>query len=254
MANTAAPTHDFKFCLVKWSTSRSRFSSQIEKLRNLIQRDVPDVLIVVGIPRHHAKKIGQQSWTKDFYVSKESRAMTEKRAGAPGTPTPVTVVFSRFPFFSEQWFPLEASPTLTTTQEEEDAAPPLGLAHVAEVCIPLNAWHPDRSPVGLLQEYQLTYDEVSMITFVVAPGATDIEKLNETFATVRNTVVFVLPPELDGVAVEDLVSPEGVGTNKMKVAVHPRLWRIADQTNGVISLSSTLGFGGSGMEAGSDSE
>lgn len=234
-----APTHDFKFCLVKWSTSRRRFSAQLEALRDQIQNELPDVLIVVGIPRHHAKKLGQQSWTKDFYVSKESRTLTEKRAGAPGTPTPISVVFSRFPFFSEQWFPLD--------QES-------GLAHVAEVCIPLNAWHPDRSPVSLLQEYQLTYDEVSMLTFVIAPSVNDLTKLNETFAPqkVQNTVVFVLPPEVEGVPVENMVA---CGTNRVKVVVQPRLWRVADQTTGIVSLASTLGFGsGENGETSEESE
>ena len=228
------PQHDFKCSVMRWSTSRSRFTSQLETLRTRVQSERLDMIIVLDIPRHHAKKLRQQAWVKDYYISKEPRSVTEKRASIPGTPTPITIAYCRYPFFSEQWFPLEATgPT-----------GPQSLAHISEVCIPLNAWHPVRSPLSLLQEYQLTYDEVSMLTFVIANGATDVEGLRETFAPhkVRNTVIFILPPHL---AKEE--SSVKCGTSKFSVEFQPAqgLWQISPGgSEHTIELVSTLGWGG----------
>jgi hypothetical protein len=224
-------TADFKWSVVKWSTSRRRFSSQLETLKTRIHSERLDLLIVVDIPRHHAKKLGQQAWVKDYFVSKEARAMTEKRnPEVAGSPPGISVVFSRYPFYSEQWFPL-ADSTIT---------------HVAEVCIPLNAWHPDRSPLSLLQEYQLNYDEVSMLTFVIANHTKDVAGLRETFAAskVRNAVFYVLPPEE-----ADEKTQVNCGTTKLSVDFqqHPAepeqsLWKI-HETGGrySITMASTLG-------------
>jgi hypothetical protein len=195
------------------------------------------MLIVVDIPRHHAKKLGQQAWARDYYVSKETRAMTEKRAPKPGTPTPISIVFCRYPFYSEQWFPLSDQT----------------LAHVAEVCIPLNAWHPERSPLSLLQEYQLSYDEVSTLTFVIAHHTTDVGPLRETFAQekVRNAVFYVLAPNQ---ATEETSVHCGTSRLSVEFQSHPPdhgLWFInKGGSRYSISLSSTLAFAGGGSGSG----
>ena len=224
------PIYDFKCCVIKWSTSRRRFSSQLETLRSRVQEEQPDLITVVDIPRHHVKKVCQQSWTNDYYLSKESRTTTEQRSPVHGKPTLISVIWCRFPFHSEQWFPLKTNNSNVAN-----------IAHIAEVCLPLNAWHPDRSPLGLLQEYQLTYDEVSMLTFVIATNTTDILALKETFAPekMRNVVLYVLSPE----AVVDEQNQVKCGSSHMLVEfqAHPSgLWRVVDQGK-IISLASTLG-------------
>lgn len=214
-----APVQDFKCCVVKWSTSRRRFSSQLEALKTRILSERPDLVIVLDIPRHHAKKVGHQAWAQDYYVSKEGREITEKRQSQPSTPTPITVVYSRYPFYSEQWFLLS-----------EDQ-PESGFAHITEVCLPLNAWHPDRSPLSLLQEYQLSYDEVSMLTFVIANHVdkAQIPHLKQTFAQekVKNAVIYILPPDEATNAI-----PCGTSKASVEFQTHPPehggLWRVTE--------------------------
>jgi len=236
---TQPPPHDFKCCVVKWSTSRQRFSQQLDALREQIQHERVDLLIVVDIPRHHAKKLGQQDWTKDYYVSKERRSITEQqRVGGDqpqqSSPELITVAFCRYPYFSEQWFPLATSDGSRAAESSRAA-----VAHIVEVCIPLNAWHPDRTPIALLQEYQLTYDEASMLTFVIAPHVTPsgLNGLNDTFAPtlVHNTVLFILPAEIQ-TAAEQI----DCGSRKQKCVIQPRLWRVVGE-GVVVSLASTLG-------------
>ena len=225
------PVYDFKCCIRKWSTSRRRFSSQLETLRLQIQDEEPDLIVIVDIPRHHVKKVCQQSWTNDYYLSKESRSTTEQRSTVHGKPTLISVIWCRYPFHSEQWFPLVTNDSIAR------------IAHIAEVCLPLNAWHPDRSPLGLLQEYQLTYDEVSMLTFVVATNAADVQALKETFAPdkMRNMVLYVLSPEAaDSI---DQINQIKCGSSHMIVEfqAHPSgLWHIVEQGK-IISFASTLG-------------
>lgn len=238
------PPHDFKCCVVKWSTSRQRFSQQLDALREQIQHEQVDLLIVVDIPRHHAKKLGQQDWTKDYYVSKERRSITEQqRSGgnveqsqqSSSGPELITVAFCRYPYFSEQWFPLATEAT-----EGSRAA---AVAHIVEVCIPLNAWHPDRTPIALLQEYQLTYDEASMLTFVIAPHVTPsgLNGLNETFAPslVHNTVLFILPTAVEHHHRQPHQQID-CGSPKLNCVIQPRLWRVVGE-GVVVSLASTLG-------------
>jgi hypothetical protein len=175
---------DFSFYIVDWSTVRPNFNPQIDKIRQMVEQHQPDAIIVNNIPRHHAKKLGQCDWTKDYYVSKEVRSVTTtaRTEAHPQPqenvtrPIPITVIFSKYPTSSEEWFALENN---------------AGFAHVVEICIPLNAWKPDRCPLGILQEYQLTYDEVSSITIVVSTTLT--VELQATFNSqnVRNSVIFI---------------------------------------------------------------
>ena len=219
-----SPPQDFKWSVVKWSSARRKFSSQLETLRTLVSSEHPDMLIVVDLPRHHAKKLEQQSWAKDYYISKEARAMTTKRATTLGIPPPISVVFCRYPFYSEQWFPLTDN----------------SIAQVAEVCIPINAWHPDRSPIPLLQEYQISYDEVSIVTFVIANQSNDVEQLRDTFTPtkVRNAVFYILSPDQ---AQSDL-SIVDCGTDKLSVEFQShQLWRINEGgSRYAIAMSSIL--------------
>lgn len=184
---------DLSFTVVEWSCARKNFNSQIEQVRIVVEQQKPDIIVITNIPRHHAKKLGQSEWSKDYFVSKEVRNVTEtsrletikvvpdkNRIGE--IPTPISVLFSKFPTSSEEWFSLEND---------------IGFAHVVQICMPLNSWIPDRCPLSMLQEYQLTYDEVSTIAFVVTTEMTT--ELQATFnpTTVKNSVVFISPKGCD---------------------------------------------------------
>lgn len=183
---------DFRLYVLNWSAARKDFDAQLHLLHQTVQQHRHDVIVVYGIPRHHAKKLQSQSdWTKDYFVSKESRSVTEARprsgagtmTSATSTSTStllstITVIFSKYPTSTEQWFALD-----------KDA----GFAHVVDVAIPLNAWEPSHCPLSLLQEYQLTYDEVSTITIVVATVITPELKTTFCETNVPNSVVFISP-------------------------------------------------------------
>ncbi len=205
--------HDFSLIVSEWSTSRRLFNSQIESLRTRVENLRPETVVVMSIPRHHAKKLSQQDWTKDYYVSKETRSVTNTRTTTE-VPAQISIVFSKYPTSSEQWFAL--------APEEPDTT--IGFAHVVEICIPLNAWKPDHCPLSLLQEYQLTYDEVSTITIVVAPVVT--KDLQQSFHSdnVRNSVVFVSNSE-----------------SGIKIEPQLRLWKRISSQADVVALISTLG-------------
>lgn len=184
--------HDFGLFTHKWNTSRRLFDSQVQKLQASVEKTHPDAIVIMNIPRHHAKKFTQASdWTKDYFLSKESRSITEGHQVLPegsrdrSAPTPITLVFSRFPPTSEQWF--------ATDVTDKVSAEPAGFAHVVEICIGLNAWHPTRCPLGLLQEYQLSYDEVSTMTLVIASQITDELKHSFSTESVGNSVILIAP-------------------------------------------------------------
>ena len=210
---------DFLAIVFEWSLSRKVFATQLETLRKRVEvegRQKPDAVVVTGIPRHHAKKLAQQDWTKDYYVSKESRSVTATRTSIHA---PISVVFSKYPTSSEQWFALGSD----SVGDEQ------GFAHIVEICIPLNAWHPARCPLALLQEYQLTYDEVSTITLVIATVATKELKSSFNPSNVRNSVIFIS------------TSSDGDPQNK-QVEPQLRLWkRIANAPADSIVLVSTIG-------------
>lgn len=182
---------DFKLFRLEWSTQRQAFETQIDTLSRQIQTHAFDVIVICGIPRHHAKKLQNQSdWTKDYYVSKEARAVTTKSRSNPQPesttttttrdPTKISVIFTKYPTATEQWFALEND---------------VGFAHVVDICIPLNAWIPSHCPLALLQEYQLTYDEVSTITVVVTTSMTP--ELKKTFDEIENTVITIFDGKIE---------------------------------------------------------
>lgn len=107
----------------------------------------PDCAVIVGIPRHHAKKLLQQKWTKRFFVSKERKTVSLTRPSPRGVK--ITVILSVHPFSSEEWI----SPKKDLENDEGTA--PVDLAHCAEICIPLGGWKALQSPIELLEEYQL---------------------------------------------------------------------------------------------------
>lgn len=173
-------SHDFLLVVFEWSPSRRLIDSQIDTFRTKVEQLKPEAIVVTGIPRHHAKKLSQQDWTKDYYLSKETRRVTTSRSESTtpktNTPIPISIVFSKYPTSSEQWFAL--------TQPNQIS----GFAHIIEICIPLNAWKPEHCPLGLLQELQLTYDDVSTLTLVIT---TDITKELQASVNVNNTVIFI---------------------------------------------------------------
>ena len=121
-------------------------------------------------------------------------------------------MFCKYPTSSEEWFALD----------QQDA----GFAHVVEICIPLNAWKTERCPLSLLQEYQLTYDEVSSITIVVSTTLT--EELQATFnaQNVHNSVIFI----------------SGGGANsEPEVKLQLKHWERLNSQKDVFYLSSSVG-------------
>lgn len=187
---------DFTLCTHTWKSSRKLFDAQIAKLQHMHTQHHPDAIVVMSIPRHHAKKFTHScDWTKDYFVSKETRAVTDSHTLANSAhPTPITLVLTRSPTTSEQWFAFDVEPVAATGAGEVAQQP---FAHVVEVCIGLNAWHPQRCPLVLLQEYQhqLSYDEVSTITLVVTTHVNDDLRKSFDYEVVRNSVVFIAPDE-----------------------------------------------------------
>lgn len=218
-----------------WDPARHRQPQQFRDLARLVDDVRPELLCVLGIPRHQAKKLVQQSWSLDYYVSKEPRSITEARAGdrsGRGRPPVISVAFSKYPPSLEEWFPLqgldaatidvapiqasahvELGATRGTLEALDHAAPDADQpgarrsdtgrgevvphAHVVEVCVPLNAWKRRASPLELLEHYELTYEEVSTITLVMANNAAELASLRKAFRpdTVQNSVVFAAPGE-----------------------------------------------------------
>ena len=216
---TQAPTtQDFLMVVSEWSTSRRAFNTQLDTLRKRVERLRPDAVVIMGIPRHHAKKLCQQDWTKDYYVSKETRSVTHRRSETELTPTPISVVFSKYPTSSEQWFALGPS---SGPSSGPSGASDQGFAHIVEICIPLNAWQPSHCPLGLLQEYQLTYDEVSTLTLVVTTTITSELKTSFNPSNVRNSVIFISQGQV--------VEPQ------------LRLWKKISTDASVVARVSTLG-------------
>lgn len=174
---------DFSVLVHAWRTARAEFDTQVHMLRTAIEAYRHKTIVITHIPRHHAKKLQAQSdWTKDYFVSKESRQVTtelntnKQQIGGQTAVPLITLIFSMYPTTTEQWFALDND---------------TGFAHVVDVCIPLNAWKPTSCPLALLQEYRLTYDEVSTITVVATSEMTP--GLRETFneRDVPNSVVFI---------------------------------------------------------------
>ena len=186
-------TPDFTLLSVAWIPATGGLDKQYQQLRMKVDRHKPDCVVIVGLPRHHAKKVAQQDWTKDYYQSKEKRTITESRLTRV-----CTVVYSRYPFTSEQWVNVGVSSNEANESSQTEKG---GFAHIAEICIPIGAWRAHRSPIEVLQEIQSSladgvevgYDEVSTITVVVATSDVDVGKLKQAFSVdkVRNTIVFV---------------------------------------------------------------
>lgn len=171
---------------------------------NRVTKDVemyqPDCVVIVGIPRHHAKKVLQQKWTKRFFVSKERKSVTLSRPNPRGVR--ITLVLSVHPFTSEEWISPTAPPTdepIIDQEFEVEKAPKVDVTHCAEICIPLGGWKALQSPIELLQEYQLEYDKVSTFTIVAAADENKcpLEALKEIFSPERleNSVIFVSKDE-----------------------------------------------------------
>jgi len=197
---------DLSLYVVAWDTL-----TDCEKVSKNVETHKPDCVVIVGIPRHHAKKVLQQKWTKAYFVSKERKEVSLTRPDPRGVR--ISLILSVHPFSSEEWI----SPNLPAVEDEE-ALLITGegdLAHCAEICIPLGGWKTLHSPIELLQEYQLEYDQVSTITFVAVADQSKcpIEPLEEVFNAekLQNSVVFVSR------------NPEG--DENAIVSIQPRWWK-----------------------------
>ena len=60
---------DFKTVAIGWEPGPRQIEQQYQNLRARVERHRPDCVVIVGIPRHHAKKVAQQDWAKDYHVS-----------------------------------------------------------------------------------------------------------------------------------------------------------------------------------------
>lgn len=255
---------DFSFAVVPWDASHRRVTRQLERLQQRVTCHSPDVVVIIGIPRHHAKRLVREEWSKEYYLSKEPKQITASRPrsqeSAPAPPL-ITLAFSRYPLTSEEWFPLD-----DTILDGATVPEPSPFAHVFEVCIPLNAWNRDRSPVGLLQEYQVTYDEVSSITFVaLAEGVERVDGLMETFGpqrSISNSVVMMIPMMIPGKDVNIEGEQIDVGTRRVTCIGILRYFRVtATNTQAAqaaqaatVCMVSTLGESGIAFSSSGEEE
>lgn len=173
---------DFRVLSHNWVASRKRIDAQLSSIAKACGYvgavgavGAADIIVIHGVPRHHAKAIAKADWLKDYYLSKERRKVTESRPGGGGR---ITLVYSKYPLSSQEWF------------SKSDGK---GFTHVVEVSIPINAWQHSHSPLALLEEYGLTYDQVATFTIVIADD--NIQDLMHAFtpASVQNSVLFVMP-------------------------------------------------------------
>lgn len=174
---------DFTIVPVFWNTVN--LDKQFGDLRAQMEQTSPECVVILNVPRHHAKKVAQQDWTKDYYVSKQKSAGGANRV--------CTVVYSKYPYTSEEWI---------NAAVNTDANTNTSVTHIAEVCVPIGAWKPHRSPIELLQEYGLSYDEVATIT-VAASNSASVSALQQIFDVnkLKNTIAFVTN---SGVAVDTI--------------------------------------------------
>lgn len=180
---------DLSLYVVSWNNL-----TDCEKVSKNVEAHKPDCVCIVGIPRHHAKKVLQQRWTKRYFVSKERKEVSLTRPDPRGVR--ITLILSVHPFSSEEWIspkiPAEGVIEPSETVEEDTKS---DIAHCAEICIPLGGWKTLNSPIELLQEYQLAYDQVSTITFVAVADESKcpIKPLQEVFNAekLENSVVFI---------------------------------------------------------------
>lgn len=195
---------DFTILPVFWNTVN--LDKQFSDLRAQIERLSPECVVILNVPRHHAKKVSQQDWTKDYFSSKQ------KSGGAASASRICTVVYSKYPYTSEEWINADgASPSVT---------------HIVEVCVPIGSWKPHRSPIELLQEYGLTYDEVATITVAASNSGASVTALQQIFDVnkLKNTIAFVTNT---GVAVDTV-----------------RWQRLPNTDASVIQLKSDITFAG----------
>lgn len=177
---------DFTIVPIFWNTTLG-LDKQFNDVRIKVELECPECVVILNIPRHHAKKIAQQDWTKDYFISKQKTVHGASRV--------CTIVYSKYPFTSEEWI----TPTPSPAQSESPT-------HITEICVPIGAWKPHRSPIELLQDYPsdvdgyLSYDEVSTIT-VVASNSAGTASLQQVFdvSKVKNTIAFITN---DSVAVD----------------------------------------------------
>ena len=204
---------DLTFSVLSWDVANNLLLQQPNN-----DGLVVDVIIVIGIPRHHAKKLIQQAWTKDYYLSKETRTLTLQHRTSMAAPQPITLVFCKYPFYSEQWLPISL-----LAQDKETTT---SLVHVVEVCIPMNAWQANRSPIHVLQEYQVSYEDVSIVTFVVAQDISHFSQVSQTFSD-ESSVVFVAPSS---------------STSGFQIETQFHFWKLDGmiEERNLISLTSTL--------------
>lgn len=216
---------DFSVVAIGWKVGPKQVEEQYQRLRANIEGHNPDCVVIIGIPRHHAKKVGQQDWTKDYFLSKERTNVTSRRPVTRGAP--ITLIYSRYPFTSEEWI----SPADATASEEDSTAS--DITHVAEVCIPIGAWKPHCSPLDLLQEYQLKYDEVATFTIVALTEPSQISVLKDVFNVekLNNSVIYVCPP---------LEGSDGTKMNDTDVYIELCWWRALRNDDSVINLVSDL--------------
>jgi hypothetical protein len=179
---------DFTISVIHWKIGPKRVEEQYQDLRKKIESEKPDCIIITRIPRHHAKKVAQQDWTKDYFLSKERTEVTERRPVRRGAP--ISLIYCRYPFTSEEW--ISPAPQIVETSEIERL---VDITHVAEVSIPVGAWKKHCSPLDLLQEYQLKYDEVATFTIIALSETSQLELLKDVFHSVENSVIYVSPDE-----------------------------------------------------------
>lgn len=197
---------DFTIVPIFWNSGLN-LDKQFNDLRARIEHVSPECVVILNVPRHHAKKIAQQDWTKDYYVSKQSSKANVTRV--------CTVVYSKHPYTSEEWISGADS----------------SVTHIAEICIPIGAWKPHHSPIELLQEYGLTYDEVATIT-VAASNSANVSSLQQIFDVnkLKNTIAFVTN---SGVAVDTIR--------------WQHLSSVDDKLNQAIHLKSDITFAGAAV-------
>lgn len=187
MALVQLQPHDFVIHHMIWNPQTSAIEQQLSVLKSAVASTKPECVVIVGIPRNHSKKITNQPWSKDYYRSKEkSREGGSKKAK-------VTLIYSKFPFTSEEWL----IPVPVDSTDSTEAVPPAAdiSTHVTEICIPIGGWRQNRSPIEMLQDHELSYDEVATFSVIVTTctNQTEISRLQQAFCAnqIKNTVVLV---------------------------------------------------------------
>ncbi len=164
----------FSICCIEWITSREKFDQLCIDIQNTVQEHKFEVIIINNIPRHHIKKMQSlTNWMYDYYISKESRQVTQS-----SKKNTISILFSKYPPTTEQWL-VDASQK--------------NLTHVVDICVPLNAWINQKKLLNYLQECKITYDDLCTITFVMTCTKLLGVDIRETFSitNIPNSVFFI---------------------------------------------------------------